>query len=118
MAMTALKAFVAAAVLACVAAPAIPVMAQSKPSYNCKRARTFVEKAICQNSSLAAKDRRMSRAYFRHLNYLNENGAYEDAADLKNAQRRWLGRRDRCQTVGCLHQAYDQRIRELDNAWD
>ncbi|MBX7248484.1 MAG: hypothetical protein K1X35_05460 [Caulobacteraceae bacterium] len=117
--MTRLKAFVAAAVLACAAiAAAAPSAAQSTPSFNCKKARTFVEKAICGNATLARKDRRMASLYYERLNFLKRDGEYQRAADLQSTQRYWLSRRDRCQTVGCLHQAYDQRIAELDNAWD
>ena len=108
--MTALKAFVAAAVLASAAVTAAPVSAQTTPSYNCKRAATFVEKAICQTPSLATRDRRMSRLYFDLRARLRAEGYPQDARELQDSQRVWLARRDRCQTIDCLTRAYDDRI--------
>lgn len=115
--MTALKAFVAAAVLASVAVTAAPVIAQTTPSFNCKRARTFVEKAICQNPSLATKDRRMSKLYFQQLRSYQEYGDMMETRAFQAEQRSWLARRDRCQTNGCLHTSYDIRIRQLEQAF-
>lgn len=111
--MTALKGLLAAAVLTAAAATAAPAFAQTTPSFNCKRARTFVEKAICQNPSLAAKDRRMSRLYFDLRARLRDEGYPQDARELQDSQRTWLARRDRCQTMGCLTRAYDDRIFHL-----
>ena len=114
--MTRLKVFVAAAVLAFAATTAaVPVVAQSSPSFNCKRARTFVEKAICTNPSLAKKDRQMSRLYFDRLANTRSYGEADDVYDLQQEQRSWLARRDRCQTNGCLHEAYDFRISQLEH---
>jgi len=114
--MTALKAFVAAAVLACATASAVPVTAAPGPSFNCRRAHTFVEKAICTNPSLAARDRRMSRIYFDTLASYRESGDREAAADFQAEQRNWLARRNRCQTTVCLVRAYDRRIEQIEAA--
>jgi uncharacterized protein len=119
--MTALKAFVAAAVLAAAGSAVtipVPALAQSGPSFNCARARTFVEKAICRSPTLSAKDRRMSRMYFHDLATTQQYGEADDVWQLKEDQRLWLARRDRCQTVGCLQAAYDQRIEELTDLED
>ena len=88
--------------------------AQSGPSFNCARARTFVEKAICNSDALSAKDRRMSRLYFDQLSYYRGYGSRAETRALEESQRVWLAQRNRCQTVGCLHQSYDRRIRQLE----
>lgn len=109
------KAFVAAAVAAVVGLASIPAAAQSGPSFNCRKARTFIEKEICRSPSLSAKDRRMSRLYFQHLRYLEGYGDNLDTNAFKAEQRSWLARRDRCRTSACLHGAYDSRLRELES---
>jgi uncharacterized protein len=114
--MTVLKALAAAAVLATVAAASAPVQAQ--PSFNCARARTFVEKAICGSPSLAAKDRKMSRLYFEQLSYYREYGDTLETNAFKAEQRSWLAQRDRCQTTKCVHLAYDRRIAQLEQSAD
>lgn len=113
------KAFVAAAMAvsvgaAAASAPSAPAQAQTVPSFNCKKARTFIEKAICGSPALAAKDRRMSALYFNVLKTTREYGEADDVRELQQAQRRWLARRDRCQTNACVHEAYDSRIRQLE----
>ncbi len=114
------KSFVAVAVAALVggatlAADVAPAQAQSGPSFNCKRARTFIEKEICRSASLSAKDRRMSQLYFRQLKAHQTYGDGLDVNEFKAEQRSWLARRDRCQTAACLHEAYDYRLAELEN---
>ena len=112
--MTLPRLLAAACLAAAAGLTALPAEAQG-PSFNCARARTFVEKAICTSPSLAKKDKRMSRLYFDRLRNTRDYGEADDVYDLQQAQRRWLARRDRCQTNGCLHEAYDYRISQLEH---
>ena len=114
--MTVRKAFVAAALAALMGSLAVPADAQ--PSFNCRKAKTFVEREICGNPSLAAKDRRMSRLYFEQLSYYAEYGDALETNAFKAEQRSWLAQRDRCRTIQCLHIAYDSRIRQLGRPLD
>ena len=111
--MTVRTVFVAVALAAFVGLAAAPAGAQTTPSFNCKKARTFVEREICGNPSLAAKDKRMSRLYFEQLSYYVEYGDTLETNAFKAEQRSWLAQRDRCRTTQCLHIAYDSRIRQL-----
>ncbi len=89
--------------------------AGTRPTFNCRRARTTVERTICADPLLAAKDRRMATLY--------EQAGGSRYGPVDAVQRRWLARRDRCARVRkqlghCIHQAYDARIAELTSAGD
>lgn len=103
----------AAVVAAGLTGASLPAVATAQPvtSYNCSKARTFVEKAICQSPSLAEKDRKMSSLYFSTAADHKNNPTATRA--LKADQRAWLARRDKCTTMGCLERSYDGRIAEL-----
>jgi uncharacterized protein YecT (DUF1311 family) len=61
------------------------------PSYDCLRAGSAIEKAMCADWALARADRKMAEDYAASI-----SNAYEDAkkAKIKSAQRAWLKRRD------------------------
>lgn len=96
-----------------------PARALLKPSFNCAKARTTVEKTICNNDLLADADGRMSLAY----NEVRQRLTKEQAAALKKRQVQWLKQRDRdilgrCRDGGevnipCAVNLYDDRIAEL-----
>jgi hypothetical protein len=91
------------------ARPAASVVA--RPSFNCGYARTAVERAICADPALAAKDRRMALLY--------EQAGGSRFRPVDPTQWGWLAARNRCaRTSGaaleaCVHRAYDARIAEL-----
>lgn len=104
---------IAAAVLAATA-PAVPAICQSGPSYDCRKARTWVEKTICKSRSLSAKDQRMATAYRSFIEQMEEGGGPgADTSAEQDRQRRWLVQRNRCRTSACLHAAYDRRISDM-----
>lgn len=79
------------------------------PSFDCKKAASTVEKAVCADTALARQDRQVAEAYARR----RENESDQKArAGLLEAQRAWLAMRD--QTCGgdaaCLSKAYRQRL--------
>jgi uncharacterized protein YjbI with pentapeptide repeats len=97
--------------------------ASAKPSFNCARARTEVEKAICADPKLAALD--------SALNWLWER--VDHTPEQNAAQKAWLAARSTCpsdaanvssgfsrfdfvsatDSKGCIGFAYARRIKEL-----
>ena len=80
-------------------------------SFNCGRAATSTERAICANLSLNDRDVRMAQLYdiVRHLVPMGTRGAIMDR------QTMWLRERNRCAADrACIAQAYDRRIGELN----
>jgi uncharacterized protein len=85
--------------------------AVSRPSFNCRYARTAVEHAICGDPALAAKD--------RHLALLYEQAGGSRFRPVDPTQWGWLAARNGCARAprpaldACVHHAYDARIAEL-----
>jgi uncharacterized protein YecT (DUF1311 family) len=82
-------------------------------SFDCAKAGTAIEKAICGDVALARLDRGVAEAYARKLKY-----SFEDGEKAKNQaeQRQWLGQRDReCVSgdAGCLKGLYAARLKVL-----
>jgi uncharacterized protein YecT (DUF1311 family) len=82
-------------------------------SFDCARAGTAIEKAICGSVELARLDRAVSEAYARKLKY-----SFEDGEKAKNQaeQRQWLATRDRQCGSGdpaCLKDIYTARAKAL-----
>jgi len=84
--------------------------AQSRPSFNCSRARTRVEHLICGDTYLGQLDRRMATAYSAFLRRISRS----EQARLRENQRLWLADRSDCSTVDCLVGAYEDRIAWLE----
>ena len=86
-------------------------MRVSRPSFDCRAARTAVEQAICADPVLAARDRQMARLY--------EQASLFGDPRLDRAQDSWRAARDACGRAGggaletCGEAAYERRIREL-----
>lgn len=86
-------------------------------SFDCGKASTPVERAVCADPELARLDREVAQAYGVRL------GAVEAEADkqaIRTAQRSWLQRRDdACKEAAaappgtCLSDAYRKRLAEL-----
>lgn len=77
----------------------------SGPSFDCAKATSLIERAICSDQGLWAKDRAMNQLYLA--------GRAMPAAARKrflDEQRAWMTARDRCADERCVHQAYDQRL--------
>ena len=95
-----------AAVLALfVAAPA------AAQSFDCARARTPIERAICGSAALAAQDRALNAAYIAARANLRDESP--EAAGLRDSQRAWISGRNRSCGDGdpvCLAAAYRARL--------
>ena len=77
------------------------------PSFDCKKASTKIEKAICDNDRLSKLDYSLSILYKK---------ARENNVDVKSDQRKWLGKSNKClgkEIVSCLERLYLQRIKKL-----
>jgi uncharacterized protein len=88
--------------------------AQTPPSFDCKRASTVVEHAICDDFDLAWLDAQLGRLY-------EGLASGHDAAALRQAQRDWLASRDRCgerDLRACLLAQYSERLQALAGAYD
>ena len=96
------------------------VQAQEDPSFDCKKASTPVEHALCAggNSGMGWLDQTMSDLYKAALAHA---GAQADA--LRASQRAWLLRRNQCtgsegKIMNCLLKSYDARYAEIAAPYD
>lgn len=83
----------------------------SSPSFNCANARTRGEIAVCNDTGLAALDRRMAAQF---------NGALSRADPAERAllirtRDAFLSFRDRCPSNSCIAQTYRGRMREISD---
>ena len=77
---------------------------------DCSRAKSSVEKLLCSNPRLAEADERLALAFRGAIH----RGA--DPKELMETQRIWIhDARDVCNDVGCLLNAYEERISDLDS---
>lgn len=83
----------------------------ARPSFNCRYARSRVEKTICGSDELASRDRGMANLYFRTV-----EGADPVVRRRLSASRlRFLSYRDRCGSEACIAAAYDDRVDEIND---
>lgn len=73
------------------------------PSFPCRTPAHLVERLICADPALAARDGEMARRYAMALTRSNNPAA------LRRMQGRALLRRDRCADAACLIRWYDRR---------
>ncbi|MCL2589744.1 MAG: hypothetical protein FWD67_02400 [Betaproteobacteria bacterium] len=78
-----------------------------KPSFDCTKSRTFVEKTICADEYLSQLDVILA-GFYQEIVY-----DYEDKERLAPEQRAWLKRRNTCKDADCIQAAYETRIKEL-----
>lgn len=77
-------------------------------SFDCRKAKTEVEKLICSNEELSKLDESLNEAYLRTLHRTDIR------QETIKSQRQWLEyERNACQDVVCIKNAYETRIREL-----
>jgi uncharacterized protein YecT (DUF1311 family) len=83
--------------------------ASANPSFNCARARTRGEIAVCSDSGLAALDRRMASQFNNALSRADP----AERALLIRTRDAFLSYRDRCPNNACIAQTYRGRMREI-----
>ena len=93
-------------------------VSDDNPSFNCKKAKTFTEKAICDNKGLARLDRKMAKNYsLLKSGFFYKTEPEKQVVFLKKEQRAWVKKRNSCKTkkmyLSCYEYLYFQRIKEL-----
>ncbi len=83
------------------------------PSFDCLKARTLVEKTICNNPELAQLDVNLNSAYKQSIN----SSDLKYVEQLKVEQRAWLKERNKCDTEKCLEDKITSRWEEIA-PWD
>lgn len=84
----------------------------SAASFDCKKASTYVEHSICENSVLSVLDEKLSVSY--KANFSAADPASKPV--LKQAQQMWLKEaRNQCASVSCIEDAYRSRIAVLEH---
>ena len=87
----------------------IPRPLSPAPSFDCSRARTSGERAVCSDPGLARLDRAMTTEYGRAVAVASPE--MRDA--LRQTARKFYAYRDRCTDRQCIADAYAGRIREI-----
>ena len=80
-----------------------------RPSFDCARAATRGEVAVCSDSGLAALDVNMTAQYRRALT----TASPEQLRQLQTTRNRFLAYRDGCPDRTCMANAYLGRMREI-----
>jgi len=81
----------------------------SRPSFNCRYARSQVEKMICSSDRLAARDRAMSSAFYAAL----ANADPRTRSELRASRDHFLRVRERCANETCVANIYSDRMGEI-----
>ena len=89
--------------------PGPATSAAGRPSFDCARAGTRGEMAVCGDSGLAALDLNMATQYRRAL----ATATPPQRAQLQATRDRFLAYRDRCPNRTCIADAYLGRMREI-----
>ena len=81
-------------------------------SFDCNKATTETEIAICNDPELSALDEVMGQAY--RLAKISAN--WMTPQELRNSQKAWLQQRNRCgDNFDCLRNSYVQRLEEVSD---
>jgi uncharacterized protein len=84
-------------------------------SFDCAKARAPDEKAVCASRRLSELDVKMATLYQVDTRLV----AMGQRGDLQDAQVLWLTRRARCgRNIACIESAYQDRLAELQKAFD
>jgi len=94
-------------------------IAQDAAAFDCAKAESNAEKLVCEDSDLAALDRRLADRFDAALKVAEglDTGAAETAKTLRAMQRGWISGRDECWKEPdlrvCVETQYLQREAEL-----
>jgi len=82
--------------------------AQQKPSFDCNKAATPTEKAICSNANLAELDNKLAKIYSETLSKAKNS---DEKKNMQEKQKEWLKKRNSCSSdIQCLKKSYESRI--------
>lgn len=79
-------------------------------SFDCAKARSYVEKTICKDEELSRLDDALAERYNAALS----NSTDPERKKLRVEQLRWLKRRDSCSIRRCIQDYYEIRLSELN----
>ena len=83
----------------------------ANPSFNCRSARTQSELMVCSSPRLARRDRQMSSMFYSALADADSRRKRE----LRRTRDRFLAYRERCGSEACVAEAYEGRMREIQD---
>jgi uncharacterized protein YecT (DUF1311 family) len=93
----------------------LPPNAKPQPSFDCAKASSAAEKAICGSIQLASFDRSVNWSYKVAYDDLKHNG--DNPSPLVSSQQAWLRKRNACgSNVSCLLATMKQRLDELSSS--
>jgi len=92
------------------AGPEPRLTARGRPSFNCRHVRSRTDRMVCGDERLAALDRVAASLFDQAL----DDSDRETRAILRGTQGRFLARRERCASPGCIAAAYRDRMDEID----
>lgn len=98
-----------AGALMALSASLLPQLGQAA-SFDCAKAASFVEKAICSRGNLSRLDDALAENYSAMRAANIGDGARRH---LQATQKKWLAERNRCTDERCVANAYRQRIDEI-----
>ena len=116
------KTILMTSVLTTLAAGNVYAAEEIKPSFDCAKAKTRVEKLICSDAELAKLDREMSSEYRTLMSDKKLDGELKEI--LKNNQKKWLDSREKTPCLEnedvseqqkCIKNAYRIRIKEIND---
>jgi uncharacterized protein len=88
---------------------------REQPSFDCQKASSPSEKAICSSSALSRLDLRLGRMWRKMLEDFDLDSG--QTVQVKSDQRAWLVRRNECkQDASCLGKLYQDRLSVLDGS--
>ena len=116
------KTILMTSVLTTLAAGNVYAAEEIKPSFDCAKAKTRVEKLICSDAELAKLDREMSSEYHSLVSDKTLDGELKEI--LKNNQKKWLDSREKTPCLenedvseqqNCIKKVYRIRIKEIND---
>lgn len=116
------KTILMTSVLTTLAAGNVYAAEEIKPSFDCAKAKTRVEKLICSDAELAKLDREMSSEYHSLVSDKTLDGELKKI--LKNNQKKWLDSREKTPCLEnediseqqkCIKNVYRIRIKEIND---
>ena len=88
-----------------------------KPSFDCKKASTKVEKMICSDAELAQSDKELNELYNKYIEFVSEN--LPDYKDIViKAQRNWMRERNKITDIQNLKVYYNRIVYEFGDAFN
>lgn len=76
-------------------------------SFDCSKAASTIEKAICRNDKLSKLDEELNTFYRTAMQNANQKNS------VRQSQKQWIKQRNSCKEVECVTNAYEVRLEVL-----